>query len=93
MEHTRLSSGSCKAATCCPTLPAMKLLVNSTPDFPETGKQQQPSSAHQGSRLYLLSLLPGQHFYLVANAQERAIPLATGGGDVHGDHASSDWIS
>lgn len=36
---------------------------------------QSPSLTTPGFRLYLLSLLLCQHHYLVANAQERAIPL------------------
>ncbi|MCT0202025.1 hypothetical protein [Synechococcus sp. CS-603] len=52
---------------------------------------QHPSLSTPGFRLYLLSLLLCQHFYLVANAQERAIPLQR----VEGTFTvitSSDWI-
>jgi hypothetical protein len=44
-----------------------------------------------GFRLYLISLLLCQHFYLVANAREKAIPLQ----QVEADfivNTSSDWI-
>lgn len=36
---------------------------------------QQLSLTMPGFRIYLISLLLCQHFYLVANAQEKAIPL------------------
>ena len=52
---------------------------------------QIPSLATPGFRLYLLSLLLCQHHYLVANAQERAIPLQ----QVEGTFSvttSADWI-
>ncbi|MBC1261995.1 hypothetical protein FQK07_12115 [Synechococcus sp. BSF8S] len=52
---------------------------------------QHPSLTTPGFRLYLLSLLLCQHFYLVANAQERAIPLQR----VEGSFTvltSADWI-
>jgi len=52
---------------------------------------QNPSLTTPGFRLYLLSLLLCQHHYLVANAQERAIPLQ----QVEGSFTvatSADWI-
>ena len=52
---------------------------------------QTPSLTTPGFRLYLLSLLLCQHYYLVANAQERAIPLQ----QVEGSFTittSTDWI-
>ena len=52
---------------------------------------QQLSFATPGFRLYLISLLLCQHHYLVANAQEKHIPLH----QVEADFAvttSSDWI-
>ncbi len=52
---------------------------------------QHPSLTTPGFRLYLLSLLLCQHVYLVANAQERAIPLQR----VEGSFSvltSVDWI-
>jgi hypothetical protein len=52
---------------------------------------QNPSLATPGFRLYLLSLLLCQHHYLVANAQERGIPLR----QVEGSFTvitSADWI-
>ncbi len=52
---------------------------------------QSPSLTTPGFRLYLLSLLLCQHHYLVANAQERAIPLQ----QVEGSFTvttSADWI-
>jgi hypothetical protein len=52
---------------------------------------QVPSLTTPGFRLYLLSLLLCQHHYLVANAQERAIPLQ----QVEGAFTvttSADWI-
>ena len=52
---------------------------------------QVPSLTTPGFRLYLLSLLLCQHHYLVANAQERAIPLQ----QVKGSFTvttSADWI-
>jgi hypothetical protein len=52
---------------------------------------QNPSLTTPGFRLYLLSLLLCQHHYLVANAQERGIPLQ----QVEGTFTvltSADWI-
>ncbi|WP_255024124.1 hypothetical protein [Cyanobium sp. T1G-Tous] len=52
---------------------------------------QQLSLTMPGFRLYLISLLLCQHFYLVANAREKAIPLQ----QVEADfivNTSSDWI-
>jgi hypothetical protein len=52
---------------------------------------QNPSLTTPGFRLYLLSLLLCQHFYLVANAREKHIPLEA----VEGDFVvttSADWI-
>jgi len=52
---------------------------------------QTPSLTTPGFRLYLLSLLLCQHHYLVANAQERGIPLQ----QVEGTFTvitSADWI-
>lgn len=52
---------------------------------------QTPSLTTPGFRLYLLSLLLCQHHYLVANAQERGIPLR----QVEGSFTvitSADWI-
>jgi hypothetical protein len=52
---------------------------------------QTPSLTTPGFRLYLLSLLLCQHHYLVANAQERGIPLQR----VEGSFTvitSADWI-
>lgn len=52
---------------------------------------QNPSLTTPGFRLYLLSLLLCQHHYLVANAQERGIPLQ----QVEGEFTvitSADWI-
>ena len=44
-----------------------------------------------GFRLYLISLLLCQHFYLVANANERQIPLQQVDADFEVT-TSSDWI-
>lgn len=41
-----------------------------------TWQPQLPTLSTPGFRLYLLSLLLCQHHYLVANAQEKGIPLA-----------------
>ncbi len=52
---------------------------------------QNPCLTTPGFRLYLLSLLLCQHHYLVANAQERGIPLQ----QVEGNFTvitSADWI-
>jgi hypothetical protein len=52
---------------------------------------QQLSFSMPGFRIYLISLLLCQHFYLVANAKEKAIPLQ----QVEADFVvttSSDWI-
>ena len=52
---------------------------------------QQLSLSMPGFRLYLISLLLCQHFYLVANAREKHIPLQ----QVEADFVvttSSDWI-
>jgi hypothetical protein len=52
---------------------------------------QNPSLTTPGFRLYLLSLLLCQHHYLVANTQERGIPLQ----QVEGNFTvitSADWI-
>ncbi len=52
---------------------------------------QQLSLTMPGFRIYLISLLLCQHFYLVANAREKAIPLQ----EVQADFnvtTSSDWI-
>jgi hypothetical protein len=52
---------------------------------------QQLSLTMPGFRIYLISLLLCQHFYLVANAREKAIPLQ----QVEADFlvtTSSDWI-
>jgi uncharacterized OsmC-like protein len=52
---------------------------------------QNPSLTTPGFRLYLLSLLLCQHFYLVANAREKHIPLEV----VEGDFVvttTADWI-
>ncbi|MEB3322306.1 MAG: hypothetical protein VKI81_05735 [Synechococcaceae cyanobacterium] len=52
---------------------------------------QHLSLTMPGFRLYLISLLLCQHFYLVANAREKAIPLER----VEGEFVvttSSDWI-
>lgn len=52
---------------------------------------QQLSVTMPGFRLYLISLLLCQHFYLVANAREKSIPLQ----QVDADFVvstSSDWI-
>lgn len=52
---------------------------------------QTPSLTTPGFRLYLLSLLLCQHHYLVANVQERGIPLR----GVEGTFTvmtSADWI-
>ena len=59
----------------------------------ETGEwqPQHPSLSTPGFRLYLLSLLLCQNFYLVANAQEKAIPFL----QVEADFTvltSADWI-
>ncbi len=59
----------------------------------ESGEWQAltPSLTTPGFRLYLLSLLLCQHHYLVANAQERGIPLR----QVEGTFkvvTSADWI-
>jgi hypothetical protein len=56
-----------------------------------TWEPQQLSLTMPGFRLYLISLLLCQHFYLVANAREMAIPLQ----QVEADFlvtTSSDWI-
>jgi hypothetical protein len=52
---------------------------------------QQLSFSTPGFRIYLISLLLCQHFYLVANAREKQIPLR----QVEADFlvtTSSDWI-
>ena len=52
---------------------------------------QQLSFSMPGFRIYLISLLLCQHFYLVANAREKAIPLQ----EVQADFnvtTSSEWI-
>lgn len=52
---------------------------------------QHLSLTMPGFRLYLISLLLCQHFYLVANAREKGIPLQ----EVEADFTvstSSDWI-
>ena len=52
---------------------------------------QQLSLTMPGFRIYLISLLLCQHFYLVANAREKAIPLQ----QVEADSVvttSSDWM-
>ena len=52
---------------------------------------QQLSFATPGFRIYLISLLLCQHFYLVANAREKSIPLQR----VEADFlvtTSGDWI-
>ncbi|MCT0206391.1 hypothetical protein [Synechococcus sp. CS-1332] len=51
----------------------------------------EPSLRTPGFRLYLLSLLLCQHHYLVANAVERQLPLATVDG-VLSVTASADWM-
>lgn len=51
----------------------------------------EPSLQTPGFRLYLLSLLLCQHHYLVANAQERHLPLAAVDG-VLNVTASADWM-
>lgn len=54
-------------------------------------ESQQLSFSVPGFRIYLISLLLCQHFYLVANAREQHIPLLR----VEADFAvttSSDWI-
>lgn len=64
----------------------MELLTESGEWQPQT-----PSLTTPGFRLYLLSLLLCQHHYLVANAQERGIPLQ----QVEGMFTvvtSADWI-
>lgn len=52
---------------------------------------QTPSLTTPGFRLYLLSLLLCQHHYLVANAQERGIPLQQVEGSLT-VITSADWI-
>jgi hypothetical protein len=52
---------------------------------------QTPSLTTPGFRLYLLSLLLCQHHYLVANAQERGIPLRQMEGTFK-VVTSADWI-
>lgn len=52
---------------------------------------QTPSLTTPGFRLYLLSLLLCQHHYLVANAQERGIPLRQVEGTIT-VITSADWI-
>jgi hypothetical protein len=52
---------------------------------------QQLSLSMPGFRIYLISLLLCQHFYLVANAREKCIPLQ----EVQADFnvtTSSEWI-
>lgn len=51
----------------------------------------EPSLRTPGFRLYLLSLLLCQHHYLVANAVERHLPLATVDG-ILSVTASADWM-
>jgi hypothetical protein len=54
-------------------------------------ESQQLSFATPGFRIYLISLLLCQHFYLVANAREKRIPLE----QVEADFVvttSGDWI-
>ena len=54
-------------------------------------KGLEPSLETPGFRMYLLSLFLCQHFYLVANAAERSLPLARveGGFEVV---TAEDWI-
>ena len=52
---------------------------------------QQLNITMPGFRLYLISLLLCQHFYLVANAREKQIPLHQVEADVVVT-TSSDWI-
>ena len=52
---------------------------------------QQLSITMPGFRLYLISLLLCQHFYLVANANEKQIPLQQVDADFEVT-TSSDWI-
>lgn len=52
---------------------------------------QQLSLTMPGFRLYLIALLLCQHFYLVANAREKQIPLQQVKADVVVT-TSSDWI-
>lgn len=58
---------------------------------PGRWEPQQPSLTIPGFRLYLLSLLLCQHFYLVANARERLIPLQRVDGEIL-ITTSGDWI-
>lgn len=59
---------------------------------PEGAWQPQlPTLSTPGFRLYLLSLLLCQHHYLVANAQEKGIPLAQVDGTFT-VQASASWI-
>ena len=51
----------------------------------------EPSLQTPGFRLFLLSLLLCQHYYLVANAQERHLPLAAVDG-VLSVTTSADWM-
>jgi hypothetical protein len=51
----------------------------------------EPTLQTPGFRLYLLSLLLCQHHYLVANAQERGLPLAAVDGDLTVT-TSSSWM-
>jgi hypothetical protein len=58
---------------------------------PDRWEPQEPSLTMPGFRLYLLSLLLCQHFYLVANARERLIPLQQVDGELL-ITTSGDWI-
>jgi hypothetical protein len=52
---------------------------------------QELSLTMPGFRIYLISLLLCQHFYLVANARERQLPLARVDGEFSVT-TSGDWI-
>jgi hypothetical protein len=75
-------------------LPPQRSTSNLTVELLNDNGQWQPqqlSFSTPGFRIYLISLLLCQHFYLVANAQEKGIPLER----VEADFVvttSSDWI-
>jgi hypothetical protein len=52
---------------------------------------QDPTLTTPGFRLFLLSLVLCQHFYLVANAREMALPLLRVDGDIKVT-TGEDWI-
>lgn len=56
-----------------------------------TWEKQTPSFSMPGFRQYLVSLVVCQHFYLIANAKERDIPIQTVEGEIT-ITTGKDWI-